>query len=157
MQLEHMPRWITASVNTYVKRQLAGRNLYIEGQQRNTSDMEDYFELRMDGPHMIQVTALEWNFYVTVNLLLTIKKDEQDMYKLQKLMGTALKALAVCIPVYKFGNGPDDDNASRIGELVRKEMPQAPVDTTTFGQIDPTLPVEQGVSAAPYELYVCEG
>lgn len=158
--LEHFPRWIMASIASWVDENREGVLLYVEGQDRaKLQGKEDYFELRVDGPNMVQQTQTQADFYVEVNMLINAHKDGKDAYKLQRLLGICMKALAVCIPVYRLGDGPLDgpkQEPYKVGELQRQETPKNTFDVAGFGQIEPTQTNEQGTVAAPYALYYCE-
>lgn len=155
--IEHFPRWIFASVAKHVEANRAGVLLYVEGQDRaKLNGVQDYIELRMDGPYMVQQTQSEFDFYAEVNMLINAHKDVKDAHKLQRLLGIALKALGVCIPIYRLGDGPKDDQ-SLIGSFQRREHDKNPVDVTPFGQVEPTVTNEQGTVSAQYMLCYNEG
>ena len=153
MKLEHIPRWVVASIHKYIDANRGPVVLYLEGQNRQqNNEIPDHFELRVDGPHMHQITRSEWEFYVEISLFIHSNHDQKDLHKIHRLLGHALNAMAVCIPVYKYGDGLDDDR-NLLGQLVRVDTPSEPTDVANFGQIESTLPVDQGTVAGKY--YMC--
>ena len=154
--IEHLPRWVIASIATWVEARRDGVLLYVEGQDRKKLDkVEDFIELRVDGPHMVQQTNSDFDFYVEVSLLINSRKDGKDAYKMARLLGKCLKALSVCIPVLRLGEGTVDDK-SQVGVLQRMESPKDPLDVASFGQIEPTQPNEQGTCVAQYVMCYSE-
>jgi hypothetical protein len=152
MKLRHIPRWVVASVHKHFDANRDNVVLYLEGQDRTpTNEMTEHFELRVDGPHQDQQTQSEWIFYVEVSLLITSHKDRKDSHKMQRLLGIALEAMQTCIPVYKYGDGPDDDK-SQLGVLIRVDTSRDPTDVSNFGQIEPTAEIEQGTVAGNYRM-----
>jgi hypothetical protein len=153
MQVEHVPRWIAASIFKHFEAKLAGMPFLVEGQDRSkVIDKTEFFELAINGPHQHQITMVEWEFYVEISLLITSHRNSSDLYKMQRLLGIALSAMQVCIPVLKYGDG-SDDTKEKLGDLIRMESPTQPTDVANYGQVESTSQVDQGTVAADY--YVC--
>lgn len=150
--IKHIPRWVTASIQVFIQNNKGGNaKMFFEGEDRGTPP-PDYIELRIDGPHMVQQTRTQFDFYVEVNIIITSKPDGTDLHKMARLQGCALQALQACIPVMKYGDGPDDNKEIQIGSLQRMETPKSPTDVSSFGFVESTQPIQQGAVAAQYML-----
>ena len=64
------PRWIFASVCTHFDARKGDYNLFIEGQFRNMQPPKDFFELRMDGPFITEVSHNFYKLYIEINVLI---------------------------------------------------------------------------------------
>jgi hypothetical protein len=156
MQLEHLPRWVKASVDKFIESKRGSYHLYIDANQRDTKDKPDFFELRMDGPYVVQLSQSEYRIYIEISLEFTSTQDEKDFHKPQRMMGQALLMLAPCIPIMKYGDGSDDNSQTQLAELQRIDNLDSSSEINNFGQIDPNLPVIQGTVEAHYFAYLCD-
>lgn len=155
--IEFIPRWILASVHIHIQNNKGNAYLWLEGQDRGVlKDHPDYLELRVNGPDMVQQTKTQFDFYVEVDILITSKPDGKDFHKMARLQGIALKALTPCIPVMKYGDGPEDDKTVQIGVLQRMENPKSPTTVASLGQVEATQEINQGAVAAAYMLCLTE-
>ncbi len=157
LKQEHVPRWIKASVDQWMTANKGTYPLYIEGADRNTKDLTNFFELRVNGPSRTQYTRCEFCFDIEVNIEITTSINEEDSHLLQRMFGQALLMLPTCIPVNKYGDGPDDDQ-TYLGDLQRMDdAHDRETEVSTFGQVDPTLPLIQGSVEAHYRILIFEG
>ncbi len=157
LKQEHVPRWIKASVDKWMDANRGSFPLYIEGSDRKTNDKTSFFELRVDGPYRTQYTRSEFSFYVEINIETTTAINEEDSHLQARMFGQAMLMLPTCIAVYKYGDGSDDDQ-TYLGDLQRMDDAQDHgTEVSTFGQVDPNLPLIQGTIEAHYRMLLSEG
>lgn len=153
IKLEHLSRWILASIQVHAQATKGDVFLWHEGQDRKVlDDHPDYLELRVGGPDMVQQTRTQFDFYVAIDIFINSKPDGKDFHKMARLQGMALLILTTCIKVMKYGDGPDDDKTTQIGILQRVENPKSPTTVASLGQIETTQPMNQGAVAGNYML-----
>lgn len=109
-------RWIFASISKHFDDGKGSYDMYIEGQHRNTRVLKDFFELRIDGPNICEVSKNYYEIIMEVNCLVSSHMDDTDYHRIHRTTGY-VAALYTDIPVYKYGTGPDDDQ-SFLGCLV---------------------------------------
>jgi len=104
-------RWVHASICTHFDTYKTIYPLYIEGDERTTGDNAEFAELRVDGP-LIKIPQ-KGLFYLDydINILIQSHMDPNSLYKMYDAMGTFLKAMILNIQVYKYGDGPLDDQS----------------------------------------------
>lgn len=102
---ENWPRWVVASLNKHFDSQKASFALFIEGEERKTNQLQQYLELRIDGPDLEIQASGDYRLHVVVNILCQCFVG-RDLYLLEKLIGTASKAFFLQIPVFEFGDAP---------------------------------------------------
>lgn len=143
-------RWIRASARIHFDNAKQGKPLLIDGENRNSIIGEDESaEFRIDGPDITKFNG-EYRLDVEINLLVEIKQDKRDLDKLPKIAGIFQAAFTDVIPVYKHGDGPDDNPTELIGCL---EL-DGKVSFNNFGVIDETNKMEQGTVDARYYIYL---
>ena len=103
-------RWIYASINKHFDNHKGDLPIYIEGDERTQNDREDFVELRIDGPFIKTPHKGLRYLDVEINLLIQSVLDPKDLYKVQRVTGIFSHAFTNLIEVYKYGNGPIDDN-----------------------------------------------
>lgn len=151
---ENWPRWLSASVNKHFKQlECTGIPVFCEGEVRQTSDWDDFIEVRMDGPYWKEDTRDDFLLQIEVNILTqhTINADK-NLYEALKTDGKVASLLAT-IPVYKLGNEEDDDG-SQIGCLkwYRNPLPRDWARHSEFGQVNPKTNLRQRSVEAHYEI-----
>ena len=150
---KHTPRWVRASVLKHFNDTLSSSfKIFIEGMHRDAKDLaQHHIELRMDGPRLRETSNKEYQVWVSVNVLL---KDNQDrnLYTQDIVAGEVLEAFTRCIQVYKYGDGPDDDD-SLYFSLVLQDNPRG-VNYNRFGQIEKHTKVDQATIEGHYVGYV---
>ena len=108
-----------------------GIPLYVEGDNRNTHDLVEYIEFRMDGPN-VQIPAKGERYeYYDINVLASITQG-RNLYRSQEVVGAIASGFTLVIPVYKLGDESQDDG-SKIGCLkLRRELDQH-IEISQFG------------------------
>jgi hypothetical protein len=103
--------WIYASINKHFTDNKGTLPLYLEGDERTLQDEAQFYELRIDGPFILQPQKDEYILDVEINVLVQVHMDDQELYNIQTAIGPILKAFSNAICVYKYGDGPHDDNS----------------------------------------------
>jgi hypothetical protein len=143
-------RWIAASIGDHFDVSTPNLPMYVEGQHRDTSKLKDFFELRLVEQNSAEKTRGDWTITCDVNCLVHSTKDDKDNHRIYKSCGL-IAAAFTAIPVFKYGDGPDDDD-SFLGcltlkqDLARKEL----VEVTHFGQVDKACEVVQSMIEGMY-------
>lgn len=147
-------RWITASVNKkfYAAAQAAGIPMYVEGMSNRATDLlEDFYEMRHDGPYLRDLNAGEFLTYLEVNIAVTVRQDT-DNYRYDTLIGTMVSVFyAGPIHVYKYGDNPQDDG-SLIGCLyLRQEFKRDRLEVNRLERIHKDIRLRQALIEGHYE------
>lgn len=126
--------------------------MYVEGQDRATSELAEYIELRVDGPYIKEQSKNLYRVDLECNVLCCAKRDEVDNHKIHRITGKVASIFTSNIPVFKFGNGPDDNSSTLVGCLVRRDDKKEGIITSHFGQIDPDVNLMQATVEAHYRM-----
>lgn len=145
-------RWTFASVSKHFDDRRAGIPMFIEGQHRDTKELKDYFELRMDGPTLLEVSRGCWKLRVEVNILATSAFDESNYHRIHQNVGI-LQSAFTSIEVYRYGTGPDDDGTF-LGclKLLQNPSNRDFLELNHFGRIDIDTPLTQATVEGHYEM-----
>ena len=135
------PRWIFATVSRHfaAAAATAGLPLFIEGQHRNTRKLKDFFELRMDGPTLREVSKGCWVLRIEINILVQSTMDDSNYHRIHQNVGIAIAAFEKAISVFKLGkNTPTPDDQSFLGclTLLQNAETRDFIEINHFGQID---------------------
>ena len=156
----HWPRWIFASTADYFKQVSAGieRPILTEGiDEREAEKMRanDHVEFRVNGPAVTELSRGYFQLDVDVNLLLTSMMGGQtrNAYDIVQQAGVFLQAAAGPIPIFKWGDGPDDDE-SLLGCLTLRSGKRDAVRVIHFGQISRDDRLRQSAVDARYQLFL---
>ena len=151
---KHWPRWIFASVTKHFGDNLEDLDVFYEGQKRSAEDYStDLVEVRVDGPYFLQLGATLWLAKMEANLLVQAAMDDHDFHKIHSMVGIVAKAFTSGIVVYKYGDGPDDDD-SIIGclELLQDRRDRDLLTINHFGQINPDRQLLQATVEGHYSI-----
>ena len=147
-------RWIFASISKHFLDYFTaeGVTLFIEGQHRDTDTLQDFVELRIDGPRLTEVSKDCWLFRVEVNILITSIMNDTNYYRVQQNVGIS-QAGCIQIDVFKFGDGVDDDG-SFLGcfKLLQDKASRDFLEANQFGQIDVATKILQATVEAHYKM-----
>lgn len=150
-------RWIRASISLWfqngIKAASSTSYLYFEGQDRDTSKLSDWAELRMMGPWIREQSQNYWQFEIRLNLFIASGIDANDLYKQQRLQGLYLPIFGNTIPVYRLGTGEFDDGS--LMECLQLS-PKDQIQVFPFGIVNTTDHVtrlEQSAIQAKYCMY----
>ena len=144
------PLWIIRSVTKHFTSSLSAYTTYVEGTTRKTSALEQFFELRVDGPDSLGLTKGQWRLDIVVNILIQVAVVDRSFNNDDKLIGLATAAMTA-IDVYRYGDGVDDDD-TLLGCLQRVSGPEA----HKFGILKPELKVIQATVESMYSISLTE-
>lgn len=161
MDSPHFPRWAHASIAQYLKA-VANTNSItslVEGIEDRTDtfmEADERVEFRVNGPLTYQPSNNYDIDTIYVNILATSLPGRRTKNRWQHhiTIGVFYEALRQPIPLYKLGDGPDDDE-SHIGCLVVINGRNLGVRVSHFSQIDPTDRVKQAMITATYRFDGC--
>ena len=150
---QNWARWSFASISKHFDDNRQGLKLFIEGTHRDTREVEEYLEFRMDGPTLREVSKGCWKLRIEVNLLVTATIDEEDFHRIHRNAGIAQAAFATGIPAFKYGDGVDDDQ-SVFGcyQLLQSSSTRDFIELNHFGQIDTNIPLLQATVEGHYQM-----
>lgn len=146
-------RWLLASISQHFKVEVADKLslfMYVEGQHRDTNEQRQWFELRMDGPFAKETSRDYWKIKIEVNCLISTSASDRDYHQHRQNVGDTFSGFHSCISIFKYGNGPDDDQ-SKLGEAVLRS-PNSSIVTSHFGRINPGTQLEQTTIEAHYVM-----
>lgn len=152
------PRWIQASVAKYFKAEADSHgyvSLCEELEERTTEFQEspNRVEIRLDGPRVREASANYYILEVFVNILVMSHMDTvvENAYTGTIMAGHLAAAAANPIPVFRFGNGVEDDGAL-IGCLVLGRGRDSGVKLFHFGEINKEDRLRQLSIDVAYEM-----
>lgn len=145
-------RWIKASCAKHFDAARQGVTLYIDGMDRDTRNLKNFAEFRLDGPRTEGESLNEYKLTVIINVLIQHTMNEADLYGFERRMGIFHAAFTDAIDVYRYGNGVVDDQ-SYLGCLIRDNV----IKFNNFGVTDATVRVQQGTLEARYVMEITNG
>ena len=148
---QHLPRWIISSVSQHFEGRRQGIFMFIEGQLRDTSDLKDFFELRVDGPYYTELSKGFWRVYIEINVLIQSAQDKEDRFRIYKTAGVVAAAFEQVISIFKYGDEVGDDN-SLVGcmKLLGDKEARERIQISHFGQVGPETGISQSTVEAHY-------
>lgn len=144
-------RWLRASTRKHFDNLKQTVPLYIEGTDRDTTDLQDFAEFRMDGPRIKELSKDYFRLEVTINILVTSIMDDTDIDKIDKTIGVMVAAFTPTINVLKYGDGPDDDDSfldCLLLSIGRNDI----LRVNHFGQVERTNRVLQATVEGKYTM-----
>ncbi len=150
--IENLPRWILASVSKHFDDRRSGLTMFIEGQWRNTRELKDFLELRIDGPQYFENSKEDWTLESEVNVLVSSTFDENNYHRLHTNAGIVVKAFTDIL-VYRYGNGIEDDQ-SFVGcmKIQHRARTTDNIQVRYFGMLNSDEPIQQATVTASYRL-----
>ena len=147
-------RWVCASILKHCD-DIITIDTFIEGMDRQTRDQTSLAEIRIDGPWFNEQNRDYWRLYIELNVLVPTVMDDDDLYLHYRNIGDVNMCFQNCIPVYKYGDGPDDDS-SQLGclQLVIDRYDREQIKTANFGQIDKSVQLQQATVEAHFEMFL---
>lgn len=141
------PIWIASSVSEYINNNRGSTPLFVEGQERDTEDLKDFYELRVNGPDSVEVQKDVWNLYFEVNIIVQSIVDGLDLYRHRRLEG-AIASKLTNIPIYDY----DTDELIECAKILQDRKGRDLLEINNFGQIDPEKRIIQSCIEAHYML-----
>jgi len=151
------PRWIFATVSRHFNDAAIAASipLFIEGQHRDTLQFKDFFELRMDGPTLQEVSKGCWLLRIEINILVQSAMDDSNYHRIHQNVGILTAAFEKAISVYKLGkNDPDPDDQSFLGclKLLQNRETRDFLEINHFGIIDVKTKLVQATVEGHYSM-----
>lgn len=156
-----MPRWIMASCRVFFDQRrgrwpmffmhTAQKDLKKDSGQAITS----YFEFRLDGPYIQQLTANETRYTIEINILCIANVDPKFSDQMEMMLGQMAAAFAPVIPFFRFGDQPQDTR-TQIGCLVLLQEKNDSVIISRFNQANPATEIIQASVEGHYEFRLCK-
>lgn len=135
------PRWIFASMSKHFSDAAVAANVpfYVEGDDRNIqAEASSYFEFRMNGPSLNEISKDWWLANIEINILVCAKRTDADFHKIHTLVGILTSAFTSSIKIFKYGTGIGDDQ-SVLDCLTLFAEESDDVRVQQLGQLDPNL------------------
>ena len=146
-------RWIIASINKHFIDNKGTLPMYLEGYERTLQDEHEFYELRVDGPFILQPQKDEYWLDVEINVLVQAHMDDQRLYNLQTSIGPIVKAFENAICVYKYGDGIHDDQ-SLLGVFRLNRRLDETIDINTYGIIKEDSRLTQATIEGHYRMEI---
>jgi len=147
-------KWIHASVNKHFTDNKGNLPMYLEGDERtDIEDNAEFYELRIDGPFILQPHKNLWFLDIEINVLVQTHMDSRQLYNNSIAMGPMLKAMSNTICVYKYGEDVLDDQ-SVLGILHLQRGLDERVDINYFGIIRPDTRLTQSTIEGHYRMEI---
>lgn len=143
-------RWIFASLIDHFSSMKQNTNFFVEGEDRDPK-ISDFAELRLDGPYFNELNVDFWTIDINVAIIIQTVRNDEDIFKLQRFIGIYVQPFTTDIPIYKYGEGSDDDQ-SLLGCLKLATNPGEKIRVDVFNQIKAATPVGQASIEAHYNM-----
>jgi hypothetical protein len=146
-------RWIKASVSKHFDDRKEDVHLFIENQHRDTDEVKEFIELRVDGPRCLEVSKDCWKIRVEINLLIQVVMNDKDYHRIDDIVGIVQAAFTNSIPVYRYGNRTgDDDTFLGCLRILMDPSTRDFLEANRFGQIDIRTKLLQSTVEGHYEM-----
>lgn len=147
-------RWIAISVYKVFQAMADANNLhmFIEGQERKTQEHSKYFEIRIDGPQIKEISNRYFKLDFEINVLFSLHMSQVTMYEPQQLAGL-LEQTMTDICIYRYGDGGDDDD-TLLGTLCLIADKRNTVRTNQFGQVRSDTDIVQGTVEGTFKMHL---
>lgn len=150
-------RWIMASSSVYFKAisDTIPLPFTVEGVNEKTIEElhADHAELRINGPHIIEMSKDFYDLKVDLNILLTdlMKETNENAYAIQLWCGVFQASMDGPIPIYKYGSELGDDS-TLIGCLTARHGKYDATRVLHFGQVHKTDRIRQSVVDGKFHI-----
>jgi len=150
---EHWSRWIKASCAKHFSGISDETKFFVEGFVRDTENLPDWVEFRIDGPFIKEHTRESWELAIEINVLISVTEGV-DIYRQEVIVGRVTELFLDCIRVYRYGNGPDDDQ-TELGCLeLRKPSNREKLTVSNFGKLRPDTQLTQASVEGHYLMFL---
>lgn len=147
-------RWSKASISKHFQDLLTpSYPMFIEGQHRDTDAIPNFFELRVDGPRLLEVSKDCWKLRVEINILCQAVMNDTDYHIIDDMGGLAQSAFTYDIPVYRYGNRSGDDDSFLGCYIIQQNREHVDyIEGNQLGQIDIQTKLLQSMVEAHYVM-----
>jgi hypothetical protein len=142
---ENWDRWIVSSLSDYFGSvaETISFPIFIEGQNR-PMDVNDFSEIRFDGPHWNELSKGLWRLDVVVAIMVNLVQSD-DVYRINRIIGSFSSMFKSTLQTYKYG---DSDSEFLCLNLDPARNEKIRVDK--FGMTKAATPVVQASVEARY-------
>lgn len=151
----HWHLWVYASVAKHFNTLLTpAAPAFVEGQDRSTVDLQDWFEIRVDGPYYWPICKNQTKLHVEINILASTTK--RNAYAIQALLGKAQAAFVNDICCYRLGPTSDPANdGTHFGVLtLNPGKEREKIVTAIFGRANATAAIRMGTVEGHYRMFI---
>lgn len=147
-----LPKWILISVRKHFTDILTplGVVFFMEGQERDTTDKAEWYELRVDGPWGEERSKGNWIYTIEVNMLVAVGMS-YDQYRVYRNVGKAVAAFTRKIDIFKYGTEVQD-TGDKIVCATQERTFRRPFKISHFGQIQATVKIIQATVESRYYM-----
>ena len=149
-------RWIFASITKHFS-DIIDLTLFVEGMERQTKDLKNFAEIRIDGPKSNELSADYWRLYVEINVLIQSIMDDKNLHRHWDNIGDVNMAFTRRISVHRYADADGQNgDGSHLGcfQLVTDRYDREAIVTSNFGQIDKSVRLQQATVEAHYALFL---
>lgn len=155
MMNENWPRWIFASISKHFNSKKGDCELTVQGTDTvDLQKLKELAELNYTGPLFEEESINYWRADIIVLIAIIVKRTDNNFHRIHQLSGRFGKAFDRCIPVMKYGDGPDDDPLTQVGYLQIVDRNNSTIEVENLGQPDPDLPLEEVHVSGHYKIYL---
>ena len=159
---KNWPRWMKAGMLKYfvgVVQEQNGVTCYLETAEHIDKNgnfitkLDTWAEARFNGPVTTPITETEFHHAAIVNFLISTKLDQSNFYNHDRTVGLVYEAFINSIPIFKLGDGPDDDQ-SLLGCFQLEADNKFAIQVAHFGQLDVDVKLTQSIIEAHYCMWL---
>lgn len=155
----HWARWIHASAAKHFKAAAVAAtpelHMHVEGFKRQTEELEEWIEFRLDGPYYKEYNRGHYQANVEINVAVMVTEQGDDAYRIHDINGIVAAAFTFGIPVFKLGPSSDPENdGSYWGCLTLLPGERERIQTSIFGKIRPDTDLLQSTVEGHYRLFI---
>jgi len=152
---ENWERWLVASINVFFDAQAESWQYPFHSENQYNQERVDSLILRVTGPTILETTKNKFKLVLTINILVKANRDDNDDYKIYRMVGAVQKMFRPCIPTYRLGDGICDDG-SFLGHLELISEKNSDIRTENFGQVTPDVPLLQSTVEGRYQILLSD-
>ena len=148
-------RWIYASVCQHFEANRGTLRMFLEGEHRETQNLQQFFELRMDGPFYQQFQKGYWKLIVEVNAIITVGKSDKDFHNIHLQTDFVTSMFTNIINTFRYGKEIQDDDTF-LGCLQAEDGRRKDLHVSHYGQLQPADDVLQAGVERHYTMELAE-
>jgi hypothetical protein len=131
----NIERWIKASVGRHLVDRKGDYELFLEGQIKNTQDLQVWAEAKIIGLTHERFSPNQIRYSCTIIIFTNTIIGVEDQQLHTRISGHFLSLFDGPINIYRFGDGVMDDK-QWIGCLILRSDVTRPVDRLDYGNIE---------------------
>lgn len=148
-------RWIYSSCAKHFHGKAQGLSVFIEGFDRDTANLAEWFEFRADGPVYHRTSPIDIRCDIEVNIAVSVK-PQGNAFRIHEVTGIVAQAFTNMICVKRLGKLTDDpkNDGSILGYLSLQPGDKESVVTSFFGKIRPDTKLIQATLEGHYRMFL---